>query len=786
MMTHTPISASRRTSLRCLILLALATACSDGMSGPGEAGPAVATQAEVSASQTTVTSGATATLSLRAIDAQGRALTRGGSAVVFNTSGGSSTGVVSATTDRGNGTYEATFTGVIAGTATTIGATFDGTPVTTPLPAIRVQPGVFSPGTSSVTVTPRTIQPGGTATLELIARDAAGNRLETGGLSVSLEVSGGSAVGVVGDVTDHGNGRYTAPFTAAQVGSPLNVSAEVNGAPVSSPSPTVAVARGISLEQSVLSIAHDTVSVNGGLRVTLEVRDSSGVARTSGGDTVQFSITREADGGEGTLDDFTDHDDGTYTARLLATRPGAVTLGVRINGRNKEGPLPTVMIQSSPVTAQKSTVMVSADTVAAGDTATLKAELRDLDGALLTAGDLKVRFTATVNGESVDGASTGKIGATRYDGQGIYSAIFTAARAGTPVTVGATIGDSTQIQMLDSLGTSHLPRITVIPGLASADSTLVDAAPSRVPLGDSATIRLRARDGYGNPLAAGGLAVAFQREGGKGVSVGRIGPVSDHQDGTYTAQYVGDSAGLPDVIHATLEGFAVTSPSPTLTVGPACTAGPVSLAISDLTINDTTRARFPVKALTLPSGVTTTVTLRVNDSRSCPVSQSHAVVVTATGGTSTGVVGDVVNLGDGRYEMTFIGQVAGTTTTLTATIDGATVTSPAVTVKVTPGDVSTQKSVFRASRATIVAGDSVELSLEARDAAGNRITSGGRTVLFVITGDNPGGVVGSTRDGGDGTYAARYIGTRPGATDIIAARIDGTPILQKVTVGVSP
>jgi adhesin/invasin len=136
--------------------------------------------------------------------------------------------------------------------------------------------------------------------------------------------------------------------------------------------------------------------------------------------------------------------------------------------------------------------------------------------------------------------------------------------------------------------------------------------------------------------------------------------------------------------------------------------------------------------------------------------------------------------------MTFIGQLAGTTTTLTATIDGATVTSPPVTVTVTPGDVSTQKSVFRASRATIAAGDSVELRLEAHDAAGNRITSGGRTVLFVIAGDDPGGVVGPTSDRGDGTYVARYTGTRAGATDTISARIDGTPILQKVTVGMSP
>jgi adhesin/invasin len=462
-----------------------------------------------------------------------------------------------------------------------------------------------------------------------------------------------------------------------------------------------------------------------------------------------------------------------------------VHLGVRINARNKGDALLTVSIQPSPLTPQNSTVRVSKDSIAAGATAKLSAEVRDLNGDLLTAGDLTVMFTVSVNGESVDGMSTGEIGPTKYDGNGVYSAIFTGQKSGMAVTVGAKVDDS-DIQMLDSSGVSHLPTLTVIPGPASADSTLVETAPKRISIGDSATIRLTARDAYGNSLGEGGLTVAFARTGGAGISVGHIGPVTDHDDGTYTARYFGDSTGGPDAIHASIGGVAIRSPAPTITVGPDCTAGPVSLSASDLTINDNTRAQFPVKVLTLPSGVTTTVTLNVADDKSCPVEQPHAVVVTAAGGTSTGVFGEMVNLGDGRYTVTFRGHAAGTPTVLVATIDGVPVTSKPVTVTVVPGDISTKTSLLSGSAASVAVTDSVALTLVGYDAAGNRITVGGRTVVFMIEGTTGGGTIGPTIDARNGTYGALYVASKGGVTDTIVALIDGTPVWRRATVSVSP
>jgi hypothetical protein len=322
---------------RCWCILGLtitAAACRDSGTEPATTGPVAAAQSVVTVSSATVASGDTVGLTLTTKDAQGRALTRGGLTVVFRASGGLSTGTVSATVDRGNGTYTASFRGIEAGLATTIEASINGEPVTSPLPTVRVRPGPFSPATSIVTVKPRTIVAGGTATIELIARDAAENAHDAGGLRVSLTIGGGSAAGTLGPVTDHANGRYSATFTAAAVGTPLTIGTTVNGTPVTTPPPTVSVARGISTELSVVEVSSDSISVDASLRVTFEARDSAGVRRTSGGDTVRFLIQRDASGGDGTVGSVTDHDDGSYSANVTGTRDGLVRIGASINKRH--------------------------------------------------------------------------------------------------------------------------------------------------------------------------------------------------------------------------------------------------------------------------------------------------------------------------------------------------------------------------------------------------------------------------------------------------------------------
>ncbi len=93
---------------------------------------------EVTTSTGAVLVGQTATLRLRARDAQGNNHTTGGLTVVFSVAGGSSQGTIGPTRDNGDGTYEADFTGTVGGTALTVSATVNGSPVTSNLPTILV------------------------------------------------------------------------------------------------------------------------------------------------------------------------------------------------------------------------------------------------------------------------------------------------------------------------------------------------------------------------------------------------------------------------------------------------------------------------------------------------------------------------------------------------------------------------------------------------------------------------------------------------------------------------
>jgi adhesin/invasin len=744
-------------------------ACTDDTMGPGIVS---ADESVVTVSRSVLVSGTLADLTLEGRDANGRRVTSGGHTVVFQASGGTSLGTVSATTDRGDGTYSAGFVGTTAGTPTTIRATIDGQPVTQPLPTIAVVPGPMAPNRTIVRVTPRTILVGGQATLEVVVRDAAGNDLGKGGSQVVFLARGGTSAGTIGPVTDHGDGHYSASFTATAAGTPLTVGATLDGAPIVAPLPTLTVARGVSPDSSILSVSSDTMSLHEGVAITLRVVDSLGVPRSAGGETVVFVVDSSGGTGRGTIDSTTDHDDGSYTATFTATHAGPVALGATLDGQPVRGPA-TVTILATPLSPQQSTVSIEADSVAAGQAVTFTALVRDLNGEPYTGGGLSIAFTL-----SSDGTSSGAIGPTTDHGDGSFTATFTGEHAGTPVAVGATIDDSSQIQMLDDSGVSHLPLLTVIPGAASPDSSLLSAAPAEIAPGDSAVVELRTRDAYGNDLAAGAGSVAFNRHGPASAGVGHFTTVLDHGDGRYSAYFLGDTAGTTAFIGATLDGDSVPSSAPVLV---ACTPGTVSalsLDVSDVAVNDSSPAPRPFKQAVIPSGVTTTIVLRARDSRTCLVTAPHSVVFTTTGGTSTGTLGAVVDQGDGSYTAGFTAVSAGTPTTVQTTIDGAPVTSLPPTIAVVPGDISAQSSAVAVSRAAVDSGGVSVVTLQARDLAGNALTTGGRTVSFSLLGAAPHGVLGPVTDHHDGTYTAPYTGSvvEPGSFDSITAQIEGTPV----------
>ncbi len=209
---------------------------------------ASAATSTVTVSKDSVASGSAVTLTLQAKDQTGTNITTGGATVTFSYAGGTSTGTVGPVTDNANGTYTAAFTGITAGTPTTIHATINTAQVTSTLPTVAVVPGPISTSQSLVFVASGNVAVGATTTLILLGRDAAGNNLISGGAAVQFTATGGTSKGTIGSTTDVGNGTYTAPFTGDSAGTPTTIGAMISGVPVTSLLPTLAVG-GVNLNE---------------------------------------------------------------------------------------------------------------------------------------------------------------------------------------------------------------------------------------------------------------------------------------------------------------------------------------------------------------------------------------------------------------------------------------------------------------------------------------------------------------------------------------------------------
>ena len=119
----------------------------------------------------------------------------------FTASGGTSTGTIGATTDNSNGTYTATFTGVVAGTATTIHATIDAATVTSTLPTVTVTAG--APAQLAFLQQPTNVTGGATITPAVTVRilDAGGNFVASASNAVTVAIGTNPGGGTLGGTT---------------------------------------------------------------------------------------------------------------------------------------------------------------------------------------------------------------------------------------------------------------------------------------------------------------------------------------------------------------------------------------------------------------------------------------------------------------------------------------------------------------------------------------------------------------------------------------------------------
>jgi hypothetical protein len=246
----------------------------------------------------------------------------GGAIVALNTTRGTLGNV----TDHGNGTYSATLTaGTVAGDAVVSG-TLDGAAIEDSV-VVAFRPGEPELAMTTIVSDSASIAANGisSALITVSVFDAYGNLVGRSAGPVELSTS----LGLLGEVTDHANGTYTARLTAdtlsyqvpagegsVSIGAPADtaiVTGTLNGASI--PDTTRVEFRHEAAEPMTTTIEADSASIavhTGATRVTVTLRDAAGNRVWSGGSTVELYTTA------GVLTDVVNHGDGTYTAVLQA------------------------------------------------------------------------------------------------------------------------------------------------------------------------------------------------------------------------------------------------------------------------------------------------------------------------------------------------------------------------------------------------------------------------------------------------------------------------------------
>ncbi len=311
------------------------------------AGPVSATTSTASFASPTVTSGGTDLLTLVVKDAAGNAITGlASSAFSFTLAGGTSSGTFGGVSGTSTpGTYTAVFTGIMAGTASTLTAKVSGVTLDTQ-PAARVVAGGVSGATSTISFATPTVAVGSTDVITIAVKDKNGNPI-TGLASTafSFALAGGKSAGKFGSVTAATTpGTYTVVFTGTKMGSASRLTATVSGVTLNT-KPSVRVVSGrISRAKSEIDFATPTVAAGSSVVITIAVENNHGNPITGLASTAfRFALAGRKSAGEfGSVTAATAP--GTYTVVFTGTTVGtasrltAKVRGVRLNTR------PTVQV----------------------------------------------------------------------------------------------------------------------------------------------------------------------------------------------------------------------------------------------------------------------------------------------------------------------------------------------------------------------------------------------------------------------------------------------------------
>lgn len=679
---------------------------------------------QIQVSSATDASGAADTITLVTYDTSGNRVNIGGASVTFSAVGGSSTGTISSVTDNGDGTYTATFTGVAAGSATSIDATIQGSAVTSTSPTIQVNPGAASVAQSAVSVSSGTDTSGSADTITLTAKDVNGNLITSGGLSVAFGNSGGTSTGSIGSVTDNGNGTYSAIFTGLAAGTATTITSAIGGSAVSSSLPTITVTPGAATHLGFLSQpSNATANTSITPAVQVVAQDAGGNLAT--GFSGNITVAIGANPGSGTLS-------GTTTVAASSGASSFSNLSI-----NKSGTGYTLVASATGLTGTTSssftiapgaasqlafTAQPSNSTALSAISPAVQVSVEDASGNLVTSysGSISLSFGANPGGGTLSGTTTvaASGGISSFSGLSIN-------KSGNGYTLSATasgLSSATSSSFNISAGSATQLAFTVQPSNTTAASSI------------SPSVQVSAED------AAGNVATSFS--GNVTVAIGS-NPSGGTLSGTTTgaaSSGVASFSGLS--INRSGNGYTLTAAATGLS-GATSSSFNISSGIASQLVfsaqpSDTTAA----------SSISPAVQISVEDAGGNLVTTfsgniTMAIGTNPAGGTLSGTTTVAASSGVASFSGLSINKAAAGYTLATSATGLTGATSSSFTIN--PG--SATQLVFTAQPTNTVSATSVSPAVlaSAEDANGNLATSySGNITIAIGTNPNSGVLSGTT------------------------------------------
>ncbi|HWP37994.1 MAG TPA: invasin domain 3-containing protein, partial [Gemmatimonadales bacterium] len=412
-------------------------------------------------------------------------------------------------------------------------------------------------------------------------------------------------------------------------------------------------------------------------------------------------------------------------AMAFAVQPAALTAGASITPAVK-----VVAVEASGATDAAFNGVIDLSLAGAGAT-----------GAPPEAGPASATLQGTTSARAVNGVAT--FAELRVDTAGSYRLVASATNL-PPVTSNA---------------------FQVNPGPASPTRSAITASPTSLVANGAATatITVRLRDALGNNLTTGGAIVSLA------TTLGTLSGVTDNGDGTYTAILTSSTTTGAATITGTVGGVAIADDAVVTFVAGAAAPAMTTIGASP-------------DSIVANGSATSAITVQLRDANGNSLSAGGSAVFLST---TAGTLSAVTDNGNGTYGATLTAPTVTGTATITGTLDGTTITDNA-TVTFVAGPAVAARST--AAVPSGVAGLVTNITIQARDAFGNPLTSGGATVTVVITGANVQSP--AVTDNGNGTYTAVYTPVAAG-TDNVAITLNGTaisgsPFTSTVSAGSQP